>query len=424
MSIQDLIAQFLKENNYPDTRTAFEREHGKLFGEPKEPLRAIIEDRYGFNEITDQLKNTTLDHVQNSDTKEIIETQISEWTMPSPQKPLLVSASVHGLVISSCLAHCNNTTLLFLSTANMKCFVLDLATNEVVAELNGVVGKVIVKGMASISDDKMVMLGMNGTLYLCQYHYKDTFCIETIALTQAHAKLITDMRVVHFNDKWYLFTLGWDFTLRVFAVGEKFTPITHYTLAAQGTSFDVTAYTGKLIVVLGKADITLLDVLTFEDNQLQLHYKISLNDAEFTLSSFSPRCISIQHLPDSVPLVAVATSHEPYMRLIVVSLKDIVNPPSPENFVPMMRNQILKNLSTLSPQDKYSQPLIAWRWLSGTKHNGVWIMGDDGVLRGIDLVLEQPIVQSPGHNGRIKSFAQLQDVLITTGVDKAIMRWV
>ena len=121
-----------------------------------------------------------------------------------------------------------------------------------------------------------------------------------------------------------------------------------------------------------------------------------------------------------VPLIAVGTSHEPYMRLIIVPLQDLANEPS------IKRNQIIKNLNTMSPQDRYSQPIIAWRLQksNNNKASGVWVMGDDGTIRGIDIVEDQVIVElKDGHQGKIKDFITFIDEdsvekLITSGIDR------
>lgn len=160
-----------------------------------------------------------------------------------------------------------------------------------------------------------------------------------------------------------------------------------------------------------------------KDNQLTQLYKISLNDAEFTASGFSPRLITI-HDAD-VPLIAVATSHEPFMRLIIVPLLDI------SSNIPIKRNQIIKNLNTMSPQDKYSQPIIAWRLCKeeDDRASGVWVMGDDGVIRGIDIIDDRVAIElNDGHNGKIKDFISFIDQngvekLVTSGVDKEIIEW-
>lgn len=421
MNIETHIAQFLKENNYPETLKVFEREHGKPFTDsPNEPLQTIIEDRYNYKALKAQPKDLELNTPLNDELKDILHNQVDEWTVPYPKDPKLVTNSIDGLVISSCLVFTENIPVLLLGTSNTKLYVINLISNEILQESTGFIGKCVIKNITFVSDNKLVLLGMNGKLHLCEYSYRETFEIKSIDELQAHPRLIVDTKSIHFNEDTYVFTLGWDFTLKVFTVQDKLTPVTEYKLPTQGTSFDVTVFADKITLVVGLNETTLLSVFHLIENVLVTLYKISLNDAQFTLSTFSPRCISIQSLSLGVPLIAVATSHEPYMRLIIVPLKDS----TAQDSVPIERDQILKNLSTLSPQDKYSQPIIRWKLSSNLKHNGVWVVGEDGTIRGIDLIQERVITNYQKHDGRIKSFTMAGDRLITCGTDKLVYQWV
>lgn len=425
MSIETHVAHFLKENNFRETLKAFEHEYGKPFADPPdESLQEIIEDRYNYKALNAQLKDLKVKAPLSEELQSIVRSQIGEWAVPYPQHPKLVTDAINGLVVSSCVVFCKNTPILFLSTSSLKLYVIDLSLNETIQELTCFIGKVVIKNIVRMHDHRLVLLGMNGKLYVCEYVYGEKLDITIAAEIQAHPRLIVDTKTLQHNGKTYVFTLGWDFLMRVFEVGADITPIAQYKLPTQGTSFDATVHAGRITLVVGLNESTLLSVLVLAENEndLVLLYKISLNDAQFTVSSFSPRCIAIQSLALGVPLIAVATSHEPYMRLIVVPLRETF--PSANDSVPIERNQILKNLSTLSPQDKYSQPIICWKLPSNLMHNGVWVVGEDGAVRGIDLIQEKVITHHQKHNGRIKSFTLSDGILITCGTDKQVYQWV
>lgn len=110
------------------------------------------------------------------------------------------------------------------------------------------------------------------------------------------------------------------------------------------------------------------------------------------------------------------------MRVIITSLIDFETSPLP----PIARHQIIKNLNTLSPQDKFSQPLIAWRHNS-EKESGIWVMGDDGVVRGLDLLDDKVAVELKQHQTKIKDFTCFYEngyeVLITSGIDRQTFEW-
>ena len=421
MNTEAHVAQFLKDNGYTETLRVFEREYGKPFSNsPDEPLETIIEDRYNYKTLNAKTEDSEINASLSKELNEILHNQVDEWSVPYPKDPELVSDSIDGLVISSCLVFCKNTPILFLGTSNTKLYVINLLLKETIQESSAFIGKCVIKNITSVSDNKLVFLGMNGKLHLCEYNYGESFEIRIIDEIQAHPRLIVDTKCIQFNNTTYVFTLGWDFTLKVFTAQDKLNLVTEYKLPTQGTCIDVTILNNKIALVVGLNETTLLSVFHLTENDLVLLYKISLNDAQFTVSTFTPRCITIQSLSLGVPLIAVATSHEPYMRLIIVPLKDAPAIDSGS----IERDQILKNLSTLSPQDKYSQPIIRWKLPKNLKHNGVWIVGEDGTIRGIDLVQEREITSYQQHDGRIKSFTLADDILITCGTDKHVYQWV
>ncbi len=110
--------------------------------------------------------------------------------------------------------------------------------------------------------------------------------------------------------------------------------------------------------------------------------------------AFSPS--SLASCPTDPTLLAVATSAVPYMKLVIVrlllpSLTEASGATSgPITQVEQTRatlavqdredTAILTHTSTLAPQTPYSTAQVCWR-PDGT---GVWVNGDDGVLRGVE----------------------------------------
>ncbi|CAX44894.1 conserved hypothetical protein [Candida dubliniensis CD36] len=429
--IHRLIADYLKENNYLDTLRQFENEHGNPIPATKlldESLSDIINDRIQYNTLLgDNKANEGVINVNDelsSELKQIITQQFSNWITPFPRQPSKL-IDIDGLVISSC--HDKDNELIYLSSNDCKVYVVK--QNNIVHVLKT---PVVIKKILVIDDsDKVVLVGMNGILYL-----REKGKLQEIDQFQAHKRLIVDAKSIVFRNQKYLITLGWDFHLRLIMLhsnrGDKnevqrFELWSELKLQQQGSCLDVTVYQDQLVIVLGKTENTLLDVITMSANnsqELTLVHKISLNDAEFTAAGFSPRCLTIEN-SGHVPLIAVGTSHEPYMRLIIVPLRDLSHEPS------IKRNQIIKNLNTMSPQDRYSQPIIAWRVQTpdNNKASGVWVMGDDGTIRGIDIVEDQVIVElKDGHQGKIKDFITFIDEnsvekLVTSGIDREIITW-
>lgn len=436
MSVHNLIAHFLKANNYNDTLKKFEEEHGHPISSnqadlpTKEPLQEIVQDRIGFKEIKSISQDTPIIDeytVLDSILKDIIKNQLTIWKSPYPNNEQLINkGTTIGLVISSAILQ---NKYLLLSTAEMKFFIIDLQSGEKVYESFSPIGRVVIKKIIVITSTKILLIGMNGELSLFEILANDsTLSVNLINVTKIHSKLVTDAKYLETENGKYLITLGWDFLVKVFeSKDDKTCLVSEHKLTVQGTCIDAIEYNGSIVVIIGKNDSTLLEVFSLVNRELKMVYKISLNDAEFLSSIFSARCLRIFENDQGIPLIAVATSHEPYMRLILVSLKEfdtLFKTIEDRETIPTKRNQILKNLNTMAPQDKYLAPQIEWR----SDGSGIWVVGEDGILRGIDLSKEQVIVEVPAHKGKIKTFTSGLDINgneinVSCGTDRDIKLW-
>jgi len=113
--------------------------------------------------------------------------------------------------------------------------------------------------------------------------------------------------------------------------------------------------------------------------------------------AFSPAHMALS--PHDPGLLAVATSTLPHMKVIIVRLlfpskSSLIAPNASEDAPVTQASQALEALAlqnredaailvqanTFAPQTAYSTPQIAWR----PDGSGVWVNGDDGVIRGIE----------------------------------------
>lgn len=423
MSIHDLVAQFLHSHNYHETLKKFEEEHGNplltnLHDLPtNESLEDIYEDRIKFKQLETKVKELSLNDTLNEDLKQVLDMQIKNWSTPYPKITHIVDDPSMGLVVSCELFH---HKYVLLGTVDMNFIVVDLDTGTKVFEEPAVIGKVVIKAIVCIDNQRVMLVGMNGKASIVELDINKK-SVEIIGEFQLHKKLIVDAKYIKVGDTEYVVSLGWDFHIRVFEIEKsQFRMVDEFKLSVQGSCFDVTAYNGSLAIVFGKNEFTVLEVLSLVDSKLQLMYKISLNDAVFLTSMFTPRSIKIFHTSDSVPLIAVGTSHEPYMRVIVVTLSDFATALA----TPIRRDQIIKNLNTMSPQDKFLTAVMSWR-LDGT---GLWVLGEDGVARGLDLEKEEVVIEQRAHRGKIKAFvngagSNGQEVAVTCGTDRTLKVW-
>ncbi|KAK6199316.1 uncharacterized protein RJT21DRAFT_121632 [Scheffersomyces amazonensis] len=440
-AIHSLVAHFLKSNNYHETLKQFEEEHGKPINpqplHANESLEEIIKDRINYNELAKEFDNVVdVNKELPEDLQALNKNQFGNWTSPYPSVGQLLKG-IDGLVISSSYDPLNN--LLFISTNDTKLYIVDASSNNVITEIIKVIETSVIKKIITLDNNEVLLVGIDGKLNYFKYDYADSkFDLKLISSHQAHKRLVVEVKHTKINGVNYFVSLGWDFYLRVFKLSEtnQFELISEVKLTGQGSCFDIIEHKNELIIVLGKNDNTLLDVFILQDlKDLVLKYKISLNDAEFSSSSFSPRFLIIQKTSDLyTPLIAVGTSHEPYMRLIIVSLKELDHIDDNTNnstitTSPIKRNQIMKNLNSLSPQDKYSQSLLSFRIGNDiNKCTGIWVAGDDGIIRGIDLIHDKVLVEIEAHKGKIKNFLTFTDKygyeqLLTGGVERDVKIW-
>ncbi|KAF2756339.1 WD40 repeat-like protein [Pseudovirgaria hyperparasitica] len=122
--------------------------------------------------------------------------------------------------------------------------------------------------------------------------------------------------------------------------------------------------------------------------------------------AFTPACIAVS--PRDPSIVAVATSQEPHMKLMIVRL---LIPPLDKNVItsqePTQASQartellvadreeaaIMISCNTMASQTAYSTPILVWR----PDGSGVWVNSDDGVIRGVDSSSGKVVAQLKGH---------------------------
>lgn len=414
MSVHLFVAHFLKKEGYVETLKAFENEHGRTISTdlPQgEDLGEIIADRLKY--LTIDEKPQSLHEVLLDESLKLLKRdQFKEWSAPYPRNAVELS-SIDELVVACALFERGGDEYAIFATAKLELVVVDLKSRKRVFRGSRIIGLVVIRKIQVVGP-LLLLCGMNGKLYICTFG-DGLLELQIIREKQLHDRLVSDLKVVRWKEKNYLVSLGWDFLVKVHeitdnSIQEVFLP---YKLSTRGICMDACVYNDQLVILVGKSEITLMDVLTVKNNAVTLSYRIALNDAEFTAAGFSPHAIQI-YSGGKVPLVAVGTSHEPFMRLVVVSLKGFG-----DEGESIRRNQIVTNINSLSPQDKYSLALLSWR----PDGSGVWVYGEDGVIRGIDLLKEDVVVTLNKSQDRIKSFAVSGDLLLVCGTDKRVFLW-
>lgn len=161
--------------------------------------------------------------------------------------------------------------------------------------------------------------------------------------------------------------------------------------------------------------------------------------ATFTPSHLSP-------CPVDPTLLAIATSHLPHLKLLIVRLlfpgasPSTSTNPATQTPASLARaslalqdvedQAITLQVSTMAPQTPYSTPQAVWR----PDGSGVWVNGDDGVVRGVEVSSGKVVAMLRGHEvgskvrtlwaGCLGGEGQgRREVLVSGGFDKKVFVW-
>ncbi len=218
--------------------------------------------------------------------------------------------------------------------------------------------------------------------------------------------------------------------------------------------------TNELYLVVGRRDSTYL-----------YYYKLTEHSPPFTITakeagkqnlaphanawiSFSPS--SLAACPKDPTLIAVATSHLPHMKLVVVRLLFPGSQEDETGAAGFIRGDtqasqaraelaiqdredaaIRLHISTMAPQTPYSTPQVVWR----PDGSGMWVNGDDGVIRGVEMKTGKVVALLKGHEvgskvrslwaGRVgvrgtdsgEGREKEEEWLVSGGFDKKVIVW-
>lgn len=295
--------------------------------------------------------------------------------------------------------------VLFVSTADRRLHLLDAQD-----------GLTLLKSLSDIHDSPILsctMLASEGTLTITtsmsgQVVLYDHQANQVLDERKDHKKYVVRVAQQKMRETFWVATAGWDSMIFLYRIrgGRMGEPVVSLRLATNPET---------IIFIAPPASERPLLLVTRRDSS-SLHYycweKVGTSSEEVTLSflgsqNLAPRSNSwISFCPSSVAicptnplLLAVATSSLPHMKLIIVRL---LVPPFPSPHIETSANDerasqaglsrrklalaeqedaaILLQVSTFAPQTPYSTPQVCWR----PDGSGVWVNGDDGVLRGLD----------------------------------------
>lgn len=308
----------------------------------------------------------------------------------------------------------------------------------------------------------LLSTSMSGQLAL-----RDTISGAVKSQRRDHLKMAVQVAVTIDRGLWLIATAGWDQKVLIYTVNPDKLPGTGSPDEAdvfgepRHTIFLPTVPESMVLVRHPDTDELYL-ILSRRDSSFLYYHKVTIESGqqppELSISpsgrqnlaphsnawvAFSPSCLSIS--PKDPTLLAVATSHLPHMKLILVRLLfpsqngpaiDTQNraPADAARAALALQDRedaaITLHVTTMAAQTPYSTPRVVWR----PDASGVWVNGDDGVIRGLEVKTGKVVTKLKGHEpaskvrtlwaGYLKSQAgEDREVLVSGGFDKQVLIW-
>ncbi|KAL8821933.1 MAG: hypothetical protein Q9223_000091 [Gallowayella weberi] len=231
-----------------------------------------------------------------------------------------------------------------------------------------------------------------------------------------HKKYVVKAAQFRHEDTILVATAGWDAQVYLYRVPGGDTPGTR-SLGAPAASLSLATNPETITFIKHSESNTPVLLVTRRDSTLLHYYACEEDSRTSTPPTVNLRLLGSQNLaphsnawinfsisavavsPKDPQILAVATSAVPHLKLIIVRM--LVPPVLPSTFETIAGNRpatqasqarqklamedqedaaILLNVNTFAPQTPYSTPQVSWR-PDGT---GVWVNGDDGVIRGFE----------------------------------------
>ena len=441
-----MVARFLKANHYTKTLEAFLRETNltekAATTNPGDwTLEKLIEEKVQFDtSLNFEKKNNEASH---------------GWTLPAPSIPmepeLLISTNV------LCVAGRTDSDCLTISTADNTCsFVTSNPPYSLLPDRGFKADGPILSTMLLAGGLRTASTTMSGKLMI---HDK---VHGLVAERRDHTKWAVYVATwTSLNPKSFLIaTAGWDQKVHIYKFADEISeemippPVHTITLPSnpEAMVFVTNPDTNKLYLVLSRRDSSFLhyysiDPVTPASDQVSVTPAGRQNLAPHSNAwvAFTPSALALH--PSDPTLLAVATSHLPHLKIIIVRLlfpdtpstQGFIETPPPQTQAAMARADlslqdredaaITLQVSTQAPQTPYSTPQIAWR----PDGSGLWVNGDDGVVRGVEARTGKVVALLRGHElgskvrtlwaGRVGDGDDKREILVSGGFDRKCFVW-
>ena len=299
-----------------------------------------------------------------------------------------------------------------------------------------------------------VSSGMSGQVVV--YDHKADRLVDE---RRDHKKYVVKIATCAQSGKFWVATAGWDAKVYIYRLENPKSglgvPVAAITLITNPETivFVKHPHADEHVLLVTRRDSTLLYYYQLPSNQAGSHPPTALellgsqNLAPHSNAwiAFSPSSVAV--CPTDPAMLAVATSAVPHMKLIIVRLLlPPLNAPAiggrvePATQAAQTRASlaiqdkedaaIQVHVSTLAPQTPYSTPHVVWR----PDGSGVWVNGDDGVLRGLAATTGKvEALLKDGHEagskirsiwcGTVDVSGKKEEWLVSGGFDRRLVVW-
>ncbi|CDO92524.1 unnamed protein product [Kluyveromyces dobzhanskii CBS 2104] len=457
-----LVAQFLQKHGYTKTLATFLKDSGVSMSSVNEKefeeLESIISDRIGFNHeaISEKLKSISLNG--ELDSENVARFKIPCWNHQLAWTPVESSSDLDTLVIKTrFLGH----GLLASATVDKKLIVSDFDHDNVTSDLVKQPG--IIKYFGPISKEMFYTCTIDGKVHIRSQvnsasNRSWSFNLPVRAVMAMEMVLLDNKKILLFYCSLNNAINAYIYDMEL----EKLTMLSEYKLLSVCTALQLAfSEDGCPVLFLSRQDFTQIMMFRFEDSTITHIANIALNTAQFSTHSFNIADMLIVSFDptwhpmnphilqmNSTTVLAVATTHTPYMRLITTKIPDLdkssavgalhyesanssqpnildnyakgnaSKPVSVSNATKTYYDTILQNIATVVPQDSYSRPILKVSYLLG----GLIIGADDG-LYAVDLQKSDTWRLDFGHEDRIKSMDFYKDDVSVSYASTKLRLW-
>ncbi|CAH02423.1 uncharacterized protein KLLA0_B11253g [Kluyveromyces lactis] len=456
-----LVGQFLEKNGFTDSLASYLRESGVSMTSVKQTeyddLEDIIKDRVGFNEqaVVQKLKTVSLN--SELDPENVTKFTIPSWNHRLAWEEVVSTSEQRSLVIKTKFLTDN---LLACATVDKKLIVSDVDHNNVTVDSISQPG--IIKYFGPITEKFHYTGTIDGKVNIRNLvdgvnSQSWSFNLPGRAVMAMEMVLLEDGKILCFYCSLNNTINAYVYNLET----EETSKVSEYKLLSVCTALQLAfSEDGCPVLFLARQDFTQIMIFKFRNHQIHHVANIALNTAQFSthsfnvsdmlITSFTPSWHPINsHILqiNSTTILAVATSHIPYMRIIVTKVPSLddytvedlsVNSSSiPQRSVldeyisnnasitetvttttKTHYDSILQNIATVVPQDSYSQPILQVSYSLG----GL-VVGADNGLYAVDLRKSDTWPLKYGKEDRIKSLDIYKDSICVSLASKKLVMW-